>query len=60
MTELEKKRVVITGLGATTPLGNDLESYWQGLLAGKSGVGPITHFDASQHATRIAGRSEGI
>jgi 3-oxoacyl-[acyl-carrier-protein] synthase II len=55
MTELEKKRVVITGLGAITPLGNDLETYWQGLLAGRSGIGPITQFDASNHASRIAG-----
>ena len=60
MTELEKKRVVITGLGATTPIGNDLDSYWQGLLAGKSGVGPITHFDASQHTTRIAAEVKGF
>ncbi|HEY9889676.1 MAG TPA: beta-ketoacyl-ACP synthase II, partial [Candidatus Obscuribacterales bacterium] len=54
MTELEKRRVVITGLGAVTPIGNDLESYWQGLIAGKSGIGPITQFDAAHHATRIA------
>lgn len=60
MTELEKKRVVITGLGAITPLGNDLESYWQGLMAGKSGVGPITHFDASRHATKIAAEVKGF
>lgn len=60
MTELEKKRVVITGLGAITPLGNDLGSYWQGLLDGRSGVGPITHFDASQHAARIAAEVKGF
>ena len=60
MTELEKKRVVVTGLGAITPLGNNLESYWQGLLAGKSGVGPITNFDASRHATRIAAEVKGF
>ena len=60
MTELEKKRVVITGLGATTPVGNDLTSYWQGLLTGKSGVGPITHFDASKHTTRIAAEVKGF
>jgi 3-oxoacyl-[acyl-carrier-protein] synthase II len=60
MTELEKKRVVITGLGATTPIGNDLDSYWQALLAGKSGVGPITHFDAAQHTTRIAAEVKGF
>ncbi|MEM9505426.1 MAG: beta-ketoacyl-ACP synthase II [Cyanobacteria bacterium P01_E01_bin.43] len=60
MTELEKKRVVITGLGAITPIGNDLASYWQGLLAGRSGVGPITHFDAAQHVTRIAAEVKGF
>jgi len=60
MTELEKKRVVITGLGAITPLGSDLESYWQGLMAGKSGIGPITHFDASRHATKIAAEVKGF
>ena len=60
MTELEKKRVVVTGLGAITPLGNDLESYWQGLIEGRSGVGPITLFDASQHATRIAAEVKGF
>jgi 3-oxoacyl-[acyl-carrier-protein] synthase II len=60
MTELEKKRVVITGLGAITPLGNDLESYWQGLVSGQSGIGPITHFDASRHTTRIAAEVKGF
>ncbi len=60
MTELEKKRVVITGLGAITPLGNDVESYWQGLMEGRSGVGPITQFDASQHTTRIAAEVKGF
>ncbi|MGD1943625.1 MAG: beta-ketoacyl-ACP synthase II [Leptolyngbyaceae cyanobacterium] len=60
MTEFERKRVVITGLGAITPIGNDLESYWQGLLAGRSGVGPITHFDAAQHTTRIAAEVKGF
>jgi 3-oxoacyl-[acyl-carrier-protein] synthase II len=49
------KRVVVTGLGAVSPLGNDLETNWTNLLAGKSGVGPITRFDASGHETRIAG-----
>jgi 3-oxoacyl-[acyl-carrier-protein] synthase II len=60
MTELEKKRVVITGLGAITPLGNDLDAYWQGLLQGRSGIGSITQFDASQHASRIAGEVKGF
>ncbi|MEM9264129.1 MAG: beta-ketoacyl-ACP synthase II [Cyanobacteria bacterium P01_F01_bin.13] len=60
MTSTEKKRVVITGMGAITPIGNTLETYWQGLLAGKSGIGPITLFDASQHKCRIAGEVKGF
>jgi 3-oxoacyl-[acyl-carrier-protein] synthase II len=60
MTEFPLKRVVITGLGAITPLGNDLASYWAGLMTGKSGIGPITRFDASRHACRIAGEVKGF
>ena len=60
MTTTEKKRVVITGMGAITPIGNTLEAYWQGLLAGKSGIGPITFFDASKHKCRIAGEVKGF
>lgn len=47
-------RVVITGMGAVTPIGNDVASTWKALLAGTSGVGPITKFDASAHDVRIA------
>ena len=50
-----KKRVVITGLGAVTPVGIGKDEFWQALLAGKSGVGKITRFDASQYTTQIAG-----
>ena len=49
------RRVVITGMGVITALGSDLDSFWDGLLAGRSGIGPITHFDASRLACRIAG-----
>ncbi len=49
------RRVVVTGLGLVTPLGNDLESTWAGLIEGKSGAGPITHFDSSRVATHFAG-----
>jgi 3-oxoacyl-[acyl-carrier-protein] synthase II len=51
---IQLKRVVVTGLGAITPLGNSAEAFWQGLVAGQSGIGPITLFDASQHDCRIA------
>ena len=47
-------RVVITGMGAITPLGNDVETFWSNLVAGKSGVTQITRFDATNYATRIA------
>jgi len=59
MTNLERKRVVITGLGAITPIGNTLSEYWDGLLAGKNGIGPITLFDPSRHDCRFAGEVKG-
>lgn len=48
------KRVVITGVGALTPIGNTLQEYWDGLAAGKSGAAPITHFDATKFKTKFA------
>ncbi|MBR1770042.1 MAG: beta-ketoacyl-ACP synthase II [Bacteroidales bacterium] len=51
---MEMKRVVITGLGALTPIGNGLKEYWDGLTGGVSGAAPITHFDASQAKTTFA------
>jgi 3-oxoacyl-[acyl-carrier-protein] synthase II len=54
------RRVVVTGLGILSPVGNDLASSWDGIVNGRSGIGPITHFDASTFATRIAGEVKGF
>ncbi|HEX4340447.1 MAG TPA: beta-ketoacyl-ACP synthase II [Polyangiaceae bacterium] len=54
------RRVVITGLGAVSPCGPDTESTWSAIRAGKSGIAPITRFDASAHACRIAGEVKGF
>src|SRR5690606_2460701 len=52
---MSQRRVVVTGMGMVSPLGNDLASSWDGIVNGRSGIGPVTHFDASAYATRIAG-----
>ncbi len=57
---MELKRVVVTGLGAITPLGNDVATTWEKALAGTSGAGPITHFDASLFKTRFACEVKGF
>jgi 3-oxoacyl-[acyl-carrier-protein] synthase II len=57
---MDKRRVVITGMGMITPLGIGVERSWGGLLAGKSGIRKITQFDASGFATRIAGEVDGF
>jgi 3-oxoacyl-[acyl-carrier-protein] synthase II len=49
-----KRRVVITGLGVVTPIGNDVSTFWEGLLEGRSGAGPITRFDPAEMEVRIA------
>ncbi|AUC85664.1 beta-ketoacyl-[acyl-carrier-protein] synthase II [Polaribacter sp. ALD11] len=51
---MQLKRVVVTGLGALTPIGNNIEEYWNALVNGVSGAAPITHFDASKFKTRFA------
>ncbi|WP_338668186.1 beta-ketoacyl-ACP synthase II [Pseudodesulfovibrio methanolicus] len=53
-------RVVVTSVAAVTPLGNDVETSWQNLLAGKSGIGQITKFDTTDYATTIAGEVRGF
>ncbi|XLQ12134.1 MAG: beta-ketoacyl-ACP synthase II [cyanobacterium endosymbiont of Epithemia adnata isolate EadnSB Bon19] len=60
MTNSELKRVVVTGLGAITPIGNNLMEYWDGLVSGRNGIGLITHFDAAQHTCRFAGEVKGF
>ena len=52
---MSRRRVVVTGLGAVSPVGNSVPEAWDNLLAGKSGIGPITRFDASAFSARIAG-----
>ena len=51
-----KKRVVITGLGVVSPVGSTVDKFWQSLLSGKSGISPITHFDASAFDSQISGK----
>ena len=50
-----RRRVVVTGMGMVSPLGNDVPSSWQGILAGRSGIGPIEHIDLSAYTTRFGG-----
>ena len=52
---MSQRRVVITGLGQVSPVGNDIDSAWRNLLAGQGGIGTITRFDASELACQIAG-----
>ena len=54
------RRAVVTGLGAVTPIGNDHATFWRNLVAGVSGGGPITHFDASRYDVRIAAEVKGF
>jgi 3-oxoacyl-[acyl-carrier-protein] synthase II len=52
---MSKRRVVVTGLGMVSPVGNDVATAWKNIVAGKSGIGAVTHFDASTFPTKIAG-----
>jgi 3-oxoacyl-[acyl-carrier-protein] synthase II len=51
---MDDRRVVVTGIGALTPIGNNLKDYWASLVGGISGCAPITHFDASKFKTHFA------
>ncbi|MEY2167414.1 MULTISPECIES: beta-ketoacyl-ACP synthase II [unclassified Rhodanobacter] len=57
---MSKRRVVVTGMGIISPVGNDLVTAWDNILKGVSGIGGVTHFDASNYATRIAGQVKGF
>ncbi|MGB1445118.1 MAG: beta-ketoacyl-ACP synthase II [Flavobacteriaceae bacterium] len=57
---MNPRRVVVTGLGALTPIGNTVPSYWEGLVSGKSGAAPITYFDASEFKTQFACELKGF
>ena len=56
----ELKRVVVTGLGAITPLGNTVDEFWQNIIAGNSGVGLITKFDTTHFKTKFAAELKGF
>ena len=55
-----KRRVVVTGLGAVTPIGNTVEEFWNGIREGKVGIGPITKFDVSDYKVQIAAEVKGF
>lgn len=55
-----RRRVVITGLGTVNPLANSVPDYWRGLLAGQSGIGPVTHFDTANFKVKFAGEVKGF
>jgi 3-oxoacyl-[acyl-carrier-protein] synthase II len=56
----ETRRVVVTGLGVVSPVGSTVDSFWKAILAGESGVGPITYFDAAAFDTKFAGQVKGF
>lgn len=60
MANSQNQRVVVTGLGVVAPIGNTLEEYWEALLAGRNGIGKITQFDPTNHASQMAGEVKGF
>ncbi|MDD3821246.1 MAG: beta-ketoacyl synthase N-terminal-like domain-containing protein, partial [Spirochaetales bacterium] len=57
---MERRKVVVTGLGVVSPIGNDIPGFWESVKAGRSGIGPISLVDASDMAVRIAGEVKGF
>ena len=57
---MSRRRVVVTGMGVLAPNGNDVDTFWDALISGRSGIGPITRFDASNHEVKIAGEVENF
>ncbi|SQC96970.1 3-oxoacyl-(acyl carrier protein) synthase II [Pseudomonas aeruginosa] len=57
---MSRRRVVITGMGMLSPLGLDVPSSWEGILAGRSGIAPIEHMDLSAYSTRFGGSVKGF
>lgn len=57
---MSKRRVVVTGMGIVSPVGNDLDTAWKNVVEGHSGIGPVTDFDASAYTTKIAGEVRGF
>ena len=60
MNENGKRRVVITGIGAVTPIGNNVDTMWQAVQAGKCGVAPITKYDASNRKVKLAAEVKNL
>ena len=55
-----KRRVVITGMGAVTPIGNDVETFWEAVKKGVTGIGPITKFDTTEYKVKLAAEVKGF
>ena len=55
-----KRRVVVTGLGAVTPIGNSVDEFWAGIRAGRVGIGPITKFDTAEYKVKVAAEVKGF
>ena len=57
---MTRRRIVVTGIGAITPIGLDISQFWEGLISGKNGVTPIKYFDASKFDTQFAAQASNF